>query len=104
MTRVLPCGNHHDTIPENLENFFLDLAPPPGEALEQVTITPSQATVTIEDDECEFSSDMPTPHNVLTLSMVHTTWTFTPLRALLVMKTFADEENSLRIADHFTFM
>ena len=94
----------NDAIPENSENFFLDLAPPPGEALEQVTITPSQATVTIEDDECEFSSDMPTPHNVLTSSMVHTMWTFTPLRVSLVMKTFAEEENSLRIADHFTFM
>ena len=31
-----------------------------------VTISPSQATVTIEDDECEFSSDTATPHNALT--------------------------------------
>ena len=94
----------NDTIPENSEIFFLNLAPPPGETLEHVTITPSQATVTIEDDECEFSSDMPTPHNVLTSSMVHTTWTFIPPSVSVVMKTFADEENSLRIADHFTFI
>jgi len=95
----------NDTIPENSEIFFLNLAPPPGETLEHVTITPSQATVTIEDDECEFSSsNMPTLHNVLTSSMVHTTWTFIPLRVSLVMKTLADEENSLRIADHFTFV
>ena len=31
-----------------------------------MTISPSQATVTIEDDECEFSSDTTTPHNALT--------------------------------------
>ena len=52
----------NDTIPENSENFFLDLAPPPGEMLERVTITPSQATVTIEDDDREFHSDTATPH------------------------------------------
>jgi len=52
----------NDIIPENLENFFLDLAPPPGETLERVTITPSQATVTIEDDDRELSSDTTTPH------------------------------------------
>ena len=51
-----------DTIPENSEIFFLDLAPPPGETLERVTITPSQATVTIEDDDREFSSDTATPY------------------------------------------
>ena len=51
-----------DTIPENSENFFLDLAPPPGETLERVNITPSQAMVTIIDDEGEFSSDTATPH------------------------------------------
>ena len=51
-----------DTIPENSEIFFLDLAPPPGEMLERVTITPSQATVTIEDDDREFHSDTATPH------------------------------------------
>jgi len=64
-----------DTIPENSENFFLDLAPPPGETQEHVTISPSQATVTIEDDECEFSSDTATPHNALTPYVWHhTTW------------------------------
>ena len=52
----------NDIIPENLENFFLDLAPTPGETLERVTITPSQAMVTIEDDDCEFHSDTATPH------------------------------------------
>ena len=51
-----------DTIPENSENFFLDLAPPPGETLERVTIFPSRATVRIEDDDREFSSDTATPH------------------------------------------
>jgi len=54
----------NDTIPENSENFFLDLAPPPGETLERVTIFPSQATVTTEDDDCEFSSDTATPDNM----------------------------------------
>ena len=49
-------------IPENSENFFLDLAPPPGETLERVTIFPNQTTVTIEDDDREFSSDTTTPH------------------------------------------
>ena len=52
----------NDTIPENSENFFLDLALPPGETLERVTITPSQATVTIEDDDREFHSDTASPH------------------------------------------
>jgi len=51
-----------DTIPENSENFFLDLVPPPGEMLERVTISPNQTTVTIEDDDREFSSDTVTPH------------------------------------------
>ena len=53
----------NDTIPENSENFFLDLASPPGEMLEHVTISPSQATVTIEDDDRELSSDTATPHS-----------------------------------------
>ena len=52
----------NDTIQKNSENFFLDLAPPPAETLEHVTISPSQATVTVEDDDCEFSSDTATPH------------------------------------------
>jgi len=52
----------NDTILENSENFFLDLAPPPGEMLERVTISPSQATVTIEVDDREFSSNSATPH------------------------------------------
>ena len=55
-------GITNDTIPENSENFFLDLAPLPGQTLERVTITPSQATVTIEDNDREFSSDTATPH------------------------------------------
>ena len=31
-----------------------------------MTISPSQATVTIKDDECELSSDTSTPQNALT--------------------------------------
>ena len=40
-----------DGTPEDTENFFLDIAPPPGESLPGVVITPSQATATIEDDD-----------------------------------------------------
>ncbi|MDD9805435.1 MAG: hypothetical protein OXU44_00560, partial [Gammaproteobacteria bacterium] len=35
----------------NPKNFFLDLAPPPGETLGGVSINPSQATITITDDD-----------------------------------------------------
>ena len=52
----------NDTIQKNSENFFLDLAPPPGETLECLTISPSQYTVTVEDDDCEFSSNTAAPH------------------------------------------
>jgi len=53
---------HYPSIPENSENFFLDLAPPLGVTLERVTISPNQATVTIEDDDREFSRYTATPH------------------------------------------
>ncbi|MDD9869128.1 MAG: hypothetical protein OXU50_04460, partial [Gammaproteobacteria bacterium] len=38
-------------VPENTENFFIDLAPPPGGTLAGAVISPSQATVNIEDDD-----------------------------------------------------
>ena len=41
----------HDLLNEGAENFFLDLAPPPGQTLDGVTINPSQATITIPADD-----------------------------------------------------
>jgi len=40
-----------DANPEDQENFFLDLGPPPGTNLSETIITPSQAGVNIEDDD-----------------------------------------------------
>ena len=60
-------GITNDMIRENSENFFLDLAPPLGQTLERVDINPNLATVTIEDDDGEFSSD------VVVIVHIHTT-------------------------------
>ena len=40
-------------IPENVENLFLNLTTRPGEVLQQVTINPAVAEITIIDNDCE---------------------------------------------------
>ena len=45
----------NDTIPEDTENFFLDLTTRPGDMLDRVNITSNEAEVTINDDDREFS-------------------------------------------------
>ena len=40
-------------IAENSENFFLNLTTRPGEVLQQVTINPAVAEITIMDSDCE---------------------------------------------------
>ena len=52
-----------DMIPEDTENFFLDLTTRPGEMLDRVNITSNEAEVTINDDDREFSRDIFPPHN-----------------------------------------
>ena len=39
-------------IAENSENFFLNLTTRPGEVLQQVTINPAVAEITIIDNDC----------------------------------------------------
>ena len=41
-------------IAENVENFFLNLTTRPGEVLQQVTLNPAVAEITIIDNDCEF--------------------------------------------------
>ena len=53
----------NDVIPEDMENFFLDLTTRPGEMLDRVNITSDEAEVTINDDDREFSRDVFPPHN-----------------------------------------
>ena len=53
----------NDVIPEDVENFFLDLTTRPGEMLDRVNITSNEAEVTINDDDREFSRDVFPPHN-----------------------------------------
>ena len=42
-----------EMIPENVETFFLNLIRRPGEVLQQVTINPAVAEITIIDDDGE---------------------------------------------------
>ena len=44
-----------EMILENSENFFLNLSTRPGEVLQQVTINPAVAEITIIDNDCESS-------------------------------------------------
>ena len=44
-----------EMIQENSENFFLNLTTRPGEVLQQVTINPAVAEITIMDSDCESS-------------------------------------------------
>ena len=44
-----------EMILENSENFFLNLTTRPGEVLQQVTINPAVAEITIIDNDCESS-------------------------------------------------
>ena len=44
-----------EMILENSENFFLNLTTRPGEVLQQVTINPAVAEITIMDSDCESS-------------------------------------------------
>ena len=53
----------NDVIPEDMENFFLDLTTRPGEMLDRVNITSDEAEVTINDNDREFSRDVFPPHN-----------------------------------------
>ena len=53
----------NDMIPEDMENFFLDLTTRPGETLDRVNITSDEAEVTINDNDREFSRDVFPPHN-----------------------------------------
>ena len=43
----------NDKFPENLENFFANLKTRPGEMLQQVTINPTVAEVTMDDNDRE---------------------------------------------------
>ena len=49
----------NEMILENSENFFLNLTTRPGEVLQQVTINPAVAEITIIDNDCESISDVP---------------------------------------------
>ena len=53
----------NDVIPEDVENFFLDLTTRLGVMLDRVNITSDEAEVTINDDDREFSRDVFPPHN-----------------------------------------
>ena len=45
-------------ISENSENFFLNLTTRPGEVLQQVTINPAVAEITVIDNDGESISDV----------------------------------------------
>ena len=53
----------NDVIPEDVENFFLDLTTRLGVMLDRVNITSDEAEVTINDNDREFSRDVFPPHN-----------------------------------------
>ena len=57
---------NNEMILENSETFFLNLTTRPGEVLQQVTINPAVAEITIIDNDGEPISDVPVPERACT--------------------------------------